>query len=41
MDDLKKWRRYWKMKEEALARTVWRTHCAEAMNLSGDGLWNE
>jgi len=41
MDDLKKWRRYWKVKEEALAGTVWRTHCGEAMDLSEDGLWNE
>jgi hypothetical protein len=25
LDDLKEKRRYWKMKEEALDRTVWRT----------------
>jgi hypothetical protein len=29
------------MNEEALARTVWRTHYAEAMDLSEDGLRNE
>jgi hypothetical protein len=26
LDDLKEKRRYWKLKEEALHRTVWRTH---------------
>jgi hypothetical protein len=26
LDDLKDKRRYWKLKEEALDRTVWRTH---------------
>jgi hypothetical protein len=26
LDDLKKNRRYWKLKEEALDRTQWRTH---------------
>jgi hypothetical protein len=26
LDDLKEKRRYWKLKEEALDRTLWRTH---------------
>jgi hypothetical protein len=26
LDDLKEKRRYWKFKEKALARTLWRTH---------------
>jgi hypothetical protein len=26
LDDLEEKRRYWKLKEEALGRTVWRTH---------------
>jgi hypothetical protein len=26
LDDLKEKRRYWKLKEEAIARTLWRTH---------------
>jgi hypothetical protein len=26
LDDLKEKKRYWKLKEEALDRTLWRTH---------------
>jgi hypothetical protein len=33
LDELKEKRRYWKLKEEALDRTVWRTRCGR-----GDGL---
>jgi hypothetical protein len=34
MDDLKEMRRYWKLKEETLDCTVWRTYLEEAMDLS-------
>jgi hypothetical protein len=34
LDDLKKTRIYWKLKEEALDRSVWRTALEEAMDLS-------
>jgi hypothetical protein len=34
LDDRKKTRRYWKLNEEALYRTLWRTHLQEAMDLS-------
>jgi hypothetical protein len=34
LDDLKEKRRYWKLKEEALDRTLWRTRFGEAMDLS-------
>jgi hypothetical protein len=29
LDDLKGKRRYWKLKEEALDRTMWRTRCGK------------
>jgi hypothetical protein len=34
LDDLKEKTGHWEMKEEALDRTVWRTHSKEAVNLS-------
>jgi hypothetical protein len=34
LDDLKEKRRYWKLKEEALDRTRWRTRFKEATDLS-------
>jgi hypothetical protein len=34
LDDLREKRRYWKLKEEALDRTVWRTRLEEATDLS-------
>jgi hypothetical protein len=37
LDDLKEARRYWKLKEEAQDRTLWRTHSLEeAMDLPQD-----
>jgi hypothetical protein len=33
LDDLKKTRSYWKLKQEALDLTVWRTALEEAMDL--------
>jgi hypothetical protein len=37
LDDLKETRRYWKLKEEAQDRNLWRTHSLEeAIDLSGD-----
>jgi hypothetical protein len=40
LDDLKEARRYWKLKQEAQVRTLWRTHVSleEAMDLSQDRL---
>jgi hypothetical protein len=34
LDDLKEKRRYWKLKEEALDRTLWELSLEEATNLS-------
>jgi len=34
LDDLKEKRGYWKLKEEALDRTVWKTGLEEAVDLS-------
>jgi hypothetical protein len=34
LDDLKEKRRYWKLQEEALDRTLWRTRFEEATDLS-------
>jgi hypothetical protein len=42
MDDLKEMRGYWKLKEEALSRTMWRELALEeATDLSWDRLRNE
>jgi hypothetical protein len=32
LDDLKKTIKYWKLKEEALESTVWRTHLAKTLD---------
>jgi hypothetical protein len=34
LDDLKEKRRYWKLKEEALDRTLWRTRLEAVTDLS-------
>jgi hypothetical protein len=34
LDDLKETRSYWNLKEDALDRTVWRTRCRIAVDLS-------
>jgi len=38
LDDLKENRRYCKLKEETLDRTLWSTALEEAVDLSKDGL---
>jgi hypothetical protein len=37
----KKQRGYWKLKEEAIDRTLWRTRLEEVVDLSSDNRMNE
>jgi len=41
LDDLKEEGRYCNLKENAMARTAWRTRLEEAVDLSQNGLLNE
>jgi hypothetical protein len=41
LDDLKKKRRYWELKEEAPDRTLWRTAFGRGNDLSSDYGMNE
>jgi hypothetical protein len=41
LDDLKEKRRYWKLKEEALDRTVWRTRFVRGYGPSLDRLQSD
>jgi hypothetical protein len=41
LEDLMERRGYWKLKEKALSRTLWRTRFEEDMDLSLDRMHNE